>query len=147
MQHSRRGFFGPLFSDFRKRQAVGRYLKILPRHLYQDYGHRGPYTPEQIEASICRHRVSSDLFAAYAVVLFSDPELIKRLTRDTGESWDIDALRTELGGIYFGGDADFTMRDVARYASQHGGNVSEIGHNDHGGGGGHHGGDGGGGHH
>jgi len=42
-----------------RERVVGRYLKILPRHLRHDYGHRGPYTPAQVEADDRQVRGSS----------------------------------------------------------------------------------------
>jgi hypothetical protein len=107
-------------ASMHKRRVVGRYLKILPRHLRHDYGHRGPYTPAQVEATIGRYAVSSRKYSAYAVAIFCDRDELQRLVSEGKGHPDYEALRTELSAYYFGGDSDFTFRDVARYAAQHG---------------------------
>lgn len=127
-----------------KRRAVGRYIKILPRRLFEDYGHRGPYTPTQVEATIRRHKVSTSRYSDYAVALFCDRTRLKQFQSEDNRATGYDAIRRDLADTYFFGDADFTFRDVARSSAERGGGDHETGHGEVGG---HHGGDGGGGHH
>ena len=124
----------------RKRGAVQRYLRRLPKQLFDDYGHRGPYTPLQVEASIQRAKLSAE-FCAYAQAIFCDAAALP-----TGRH-DFRAIRRELGAAYFsdgaGGGGEYTYAEVSRLVGEHGG------YGGHGGGegsgdGGHHGGDGGG---
>ena len=130
----------------RSRIATRRFLKVLPWRLRQDYEHRGPYTPEQVEATIRRHKIANPAFARYAQAIFCDRDMVERLWRDRGVNESYDEIRADIGGAYFGGDAAFTAADAARYSSETGGG-SESGHGAHGGHGGEHSGDGGGGHH
>ena len=85
-----------------RRHAIGRYLKVLPRRLREDYGHRGPYTPTQIEACIVRHRISSLRYVDFALALFCDPAHLRQLQREDGGT-DFEAVRQQLGSDYFGG--------------------------------------------
>jgi hypothetical protein len=130
------------FYAARKRTAMRRYLRRLPKQLSEDYGHRGPYTPKQVEASIQRAKLSAE-FAPYAQAIFCDEAALP-----TGGRHDFRAIRHELGGTYFengGGGGDYTYSDVARYVGGHGGYESHGGGEGSGyGDGGHHGGDGGG---
>ncbi len=129
----------------RKRAAIRRYLKRLPRKLFQDYGHLGPYTQGQVESSLQRHRVSSSPeFLPYALAIFCDPESLERMRREHGA--DFETLRKEVGSTCFRGEGgvDFTTEDVARHWGQVSGHEGAGGHSGHGG---DHGGDGGGGHH
>ena len=128
-----------------RNRAIGRYLRILPSRLYEDYGHCGPYTPGQVKTTVRRYKVSSPRYTEYAVVLFCDPIQLRHLQRENNQKSDYGALRSELGGAYFGGNVDFTPRDVASSSAEHGGVGHESGHS--GEIGGHHGADGGGGHH
>lgn len=115
-----------------RRRAIKRYLRRLPSLLSRDYGHRGPYTPEQVESTIRRHNVTSVAFAPYAMAIFSDREKVEALWRQADARHDYDRIRYEIGSAYFGGDASFTREDVARHSSE-----------SHREGGGHHGHDGG----
>ncbi len=132
-----------LLKSLRKRGAVRRYLKALPRKLYQDYGHRGPYTPGQVESTLRRYKVSSPDCWPYALAIFCDQETLRQARREMGP--DHEALRREVAATCFGGDDDFTTEEVARHWSDGGGQEGSGGHSGHGGG--DHGGDGGGGHH
>ena len=104
-----------------RRRAIKRYLTILPRRLNQDYGHRGPYTPMRIEASIARHKISSPGYADFAVALFCDPAQLKDFRREDGRDPNHEAIRWELSGEYFDGEVDFKLSDVARLSAEHGG--------------------------
>jgi hypothetical protein len=125
------------------RRATRRYLRLLPRLLSRDYGHRGPYTPEQVETTIRRHRVTSLKFAAYAMAIFSDRDGVEARWRQTDALHDYERIRRDIGSAFFGGDAGFTPEAAARHSSEtyaegsghqgHGG-----GHNDSSDGGGHH---------
>ncbi len=125
-----------------RHRAIRRYLRILPRRLFEDYGHRGPYTPAQVNASILRYKVSSPRYSDYAIALFCDRDRLHRVNNDDLRQENYESLRGDLADSYFGGDPDFTYRDATRLYSEHG----SGGHTAHHGGevGGHHGGDGGG---
>ena len=130
----------------RKRIVLKRFLTVLPRRLVQDYGHRGPYTPAQIESTISRHKLSPQRYWPYALALFSDRQGLERLRGEPDRSHDYLGLRAELGGMFFEGDPDFTIGDVYRYSAEHSSHGESGGHS--GDGGSHHaGGDAGGGHH
>lgn len=124
-----------------------RYLKVLPRQLFKDYGHKGPYTPSQIDSSLERAGLASTRFVPYAIALFCNPAELRRLQDENGLACDYADVRRELSNAYFGGEPDFSPADVARYSAEHG-SLAETGHGGHNSadGGGHHGG-GGGGHH
>ena len=122
----------------RRRLATRRFLTALPRRLRQDYGHRGPYTPEQVEATIRRHKVASLSFAHYAQAVFCDRESVEKLWRDCGRGYDYDEVRAAIGDAYFDGDAGFSDADVARFGGESSSDISDGGH------GGVHSGDGGG---
>jgi hypothetical protein len=128
-----------MISAWLKRHAIRRYMSRLPRRLFQDYGHAGPYTPAQIEATMRRHRIGPQRHAAYAVAIFCDPKRLPEFQPDHGPNYR--ALREEVGDAFFEGDSGFTVRDVGGYggapeSSGHGGGEHSGGH--HGDGGGHH---------
>lgn len=133
-----------LVAFLRRRRATKRYLRHLPSLLNRDYGHRGPYTPEQVEATIRRHRLTSVAFAPYAMAIFCDREKVEALWRQANARHDYDRIRDEIGAAYFGGDASFTPDDVARHSAEAYGEGG--GHHGHGGGH-HHGSASGSGHH
>ena len=137
--------FSRLWELARRRRTIGRYLKLLPRCLIEDYGHRGPYTPGQVLTSIRRHKISSSRYAEYAVALFCEPAQLRQLQQNDSTAPDYAARRRDLGQAYFGGDIDFSLSDVIRSSAEHGGGGYETAHS--GEVGGHHGGDGGGGGH
>jgi hypothetical protein len=109
-----------------------RHLRRLPSLLNHDYGHRGPYTPEQVESTIRRHRVTSLAFAPYAMAIFCDREKVEALWRKGDAPHNYDVLRHEIGAAYFGGDAGFTREDMARHSTEACGESS--GHHGHDGG-------------
>jgi hypothetical protein len=115
----------------RGRRAMRRFLTALPRHLRRDYGHRGPYTPEQVEATIRRHKVTSPSFAHYAQAIFCDRESVERLWRERGSDLSFDDARAEIANAYFGGQTDFTEADTARYSSESSGHGADAGHGVH----------------
>jgi len=127
-----------------KRRAIRRYLRVLPRRLWEDYGHQGPYTPAQVETSIRRHKVSSPRYAPFAVALFCDATHSPRSGTEDRRAPNHDALRRELAWTYFGGDENFSVRDVARHWTEHRGGFHAAhgadvgGHHGFGDGGGHH---------
>jgi hypothetical protein len=127
-----------------KRRTIRRYLTMLPGRLRQDYGHRGPFTPQQVRATIARHRISSERQLAYAIALFCDAEALIRFRRETGgDRGDGPDPRREIAERFFQGDGAFTLDDVYR---DFGGHDASAGFGADGGG--HHGGSdhGGGGH-
>lgn len=131
-----------LISAWLRRRAIHRYLRRLPRRLYQDYGHAGPYTPAQVEATMRRHKIGPLSHAAYAVAIFCDLKRLPEFQPDHGPSYG--ELRAEIGDAFFEGDSGFTLRDVASHseASESGGGEHAGGHHHgvdhHGGDGGHH---------
>ena len=73
---------------YRARKAVRLYLRLLPVILWRDYGGSGPYTPDQVEAAIARHRVTSREFVPYAIAIFCDADAAERAWRD--HCWTLD---------------------------------------------------------
>ena len=136
--------FGHFFATLSKRRAIKLYLKRLSGALRDDYGHVGPYTPAQVEATLRRRRFPLGQ-AAYALAIFcdgGDPQLLIELQK---QSKSLAALRKEVADAHFGGDYGFSPSDVSSYSADYGAH----GHNSFGGhggdhGGGHSGGDGGG---
>lgn len=128
-----------MISAWLKRRAIRRYMSRLPRRLFEDYGHAGPYTPAQVEATMRRHRIGPLRHAAYAVAIFCDPKRLPEFQPDHGPNYS--ELRAEIGDAFFEGDSGFTLREVGGYggapeSSGHGGGEHSGGH--HGDGGGHH---------
>jgi hypothetical protein len=138
----------------RRHFAVHRYLTKLPRKLVIDYGHGGPYTPKQVEATIRRNKRFSLAFLSYAQTLFCDADGLRKVWQDTSVAAEFTRIRDELAAVYFGrgGGMSFSYADVGRLAESHGGwgdghvggGGGDGGHGGHGGDGAHGGGDGGG---
>src|SRR5262245_20385848 len=103
-----------------KRRALRRYMTELPRRLFGDYGHTGPYTPQQVLSTIKRYRISSPNFAHVAIAPYCDRAAVQKWQRDEGISYDIAGASAEMGGTYFGGNAFFTFSDVTHHLSSHG---------------------------
>jgi len=123
----------------RRHAAVRRYLTRLPPMLLKDYGHRGPYRPLQVEATICRHKGFSRRFIPHAQALFCDEASVRAAWRDAAINARYEAIRNDLADAFFSG-GDYSYADVARYSAETG----PEGSTGHGGeGGGHHGGHGG----
>lgn len=134
---------GRLVHWARKRRAIKRFLRRLPRPLFEEFG-RDPYTPGQIETTIRRLRLAPPAYWPYALAIFCDADQLKLLRAQRNGDDDYERLRGEVGDAFFGGDAGFTANDVSRDAGQHHGGGQSFGEGD----GGHHGGgDAGGGHH
>lgn len=126
-----------------KGRAIRRFLTVLPRRLLQDYGHRGPYTPAQVASTIRRWKISPPRYVAYALAIFCNRASLDQLDHERGRPHQYEDIRAEIGQAYFGGDSDFTIRDIGRFWVEHGGEGSADAHSTHNGI--HH--DGGGGHH
>jgi hypothetical protein len=107
-----------IFGGFFKRRAIRRFLLVLSGHLAKDYGHRGPYTPAQVESTLRRYKTASPRYWPYAMAIFCDPDTLKALPTRKGEP-SFSTLRSEIGSDVFAA-ADFSPSDVARYASEHG---------------------------
>jgi hypothetical protein len=91
-----------------------RFTSVLPGRLRADYGHGGPYTPMQVEATIRRHRIAAPEYAVYALGLFCDgPALSKQLG-----AAEAARVRRELGDGYFGGSPGFSYNDVRSLCSE-----------------------------
>jgi len=124
-----------------KRRAIRRFLLVLSGRLAKDYGHRGPYTPAQVESALRRYKTAPPRYWPYALAIFCDLDALKALPTGRGEP-SFEGLRSEIGSDVFA-SASFSPGDVARYASEHGafgegGPVSDGGFHGHDGGGGHH---------
>jgi hypothetical protein len=135
------GQIGQWLDAARKRRSVKGYLRRLPKQLFEDYGHRGPYAPGQVEASVQRAKLSAE-FCPYAQAIFCDATMLP-----SGVRHDFRAIRRELGQTYFtdgaGGGGEYTYAEVSRLVGEHGGYGGHFGSEGSGDGGGHHGGDGG----
>ena len=110
----------------------------MPRLLRRDYGHGGPFTPEQVESTIKRHRVMGATLSHYAVAIFCDRETADRYWREAGREHDYRDLRGEIGSVCFEGDGNFSLHDAMRHSAEsetHAGSDISA-HGDHG----HHGG-------
>jgi hypothetical protein len=137
-----RSFISALLDAPGKGRAIRRYLTVLPGRLRQDYGHRGPFTPRQVRATVARHRLSSERHLAYAIALFCDAEALARFRRERGDDPGGTDPRREIADRFFQGDYSFALDAVYRdfgghdasagFASEGGGH---HGGSDHGGGG------------
>jgi hypothetical protein len=122
-----------------RRGAVRQLLRRLPRPLYQDYGHRGPYTPEQVESTLRRQKIAPRRFWPYALVIFCDEDNVRRVSRDGEKPYE--DMRAEVATAFFAGDIGFTAREVNHYAESYGAHAlpeTGFGHEPGGHGGGHH---------
>ena len=131
--------FNPL-AWFGKRRAIGSFLRALPKRLREDYGHLGPYSAEQVERCIIRHRVSGSDFIPYAIAIFCSPDSFDAGELRGSQYGDLTALREEVAGSYFEGNQQFDLKDVFSHSAEHSaaGVSAEHGHGgfDHGGHGG-----------
>lgn len=128
------GKFNPLSWFDPKKRAIRRYFKDLPPRLLADYGHTGPYTPEQVHGALARYRIGPKAYAPYALAMFCEAKVLARIPGRFA------AIRRELGAEYFNGDSEFSYFEV-RYLCAHAGGYSTG--DSHGGvdlGGAHHGG-------
>ena len=48
-----------IVGGFFKRRAIRRFLLVLGGQLAKDYGHRGPYTPAQVDSTLRRYKTTS----------------------------------------------------------------------------------------
>jgi hypothetical protein len=111
-----RGLLPRLLWRVRRRRAVDRYLRQLPRRLIEDYGHGAPYRPRQVASTIGRHREFSSRFVPYAQVLFCDRAEVESDWAAGGAAADYLAASCWLSLAYFHG-ADFSPADVARFSA------------------------------
>lgn len=95
-----------------KGRTLRLYVKVLPARLRKDYGHRGPYTPDQIESTIRRHSVGHGRYVPYAIALFADGGALPPVWNGTR----LQDLRTEVSGAWFGGEP-FSYHDLMSYCS------------------------------
>jgi hypothetical protein len=122
------------FERIRKRKAIGGYVRKLPRLLAKDYGRRMQYTPAQVRSTIERYHLNG-IYSCYAIAMFSARDAFDQFHEANGEHCSYDAMRGEIAGDYFGGNADFGFSDTIATLSD-----SNAGHdhgNSHDGGGGH----------
>jgi hypothetical protein len=124
---------------FRKRRAIRQFLRRLPSLLKQDYGHRGPYMPDQVASTVNRYRVASNDYLAFAMAMFCSRENVESIWLRQGLQHDFDKIRTEIGTAYFAGDPWFTYQDVQNSSEgMHGGDGAAHSHSETSGSGGSH---------
>ena len=128
---------------FRTRHVVGRTIRALPRLLRKDYGHAGPFTPAQVQATLQRNGLALSTAQPYALAVFCDPAQLAEHQRASTRAIDFPSLRRDAADWYFGGDTGFTASDVMTFAENHdqggahGGHGYDSGHSSDGGGGHH----------
>jgi hypothetical protein len=84
--------------------------------LLHDYGISRAYTAEQVIKTIEREGLDVE-FSSYAVAMYSDVIDFERFHRRFCESYNYDAMRTEVAFIYFDGRVDFTVSDIVASSS------------------------------
>ena len=122
------------FERIRKRKAIGGYVRELPRLLAKDYGRRTQYTPAQVRSTIERYHLNG-IYSCYAIAMFSARDAFDQFHEANGEHCSYDAMRGEIAGDYFGGNADFGFSDTIATLSD--GNAGHDHGSSHDGGGGH----------
>ena len=112
----------------RKRQAIQSYVRVLPRHLANDYGRRRLYTPKQVQASVERANLSS-VHQRYAMAIYCSQEKFERFYADEQESCGFEAARKEVADLCFDGEADFDTAALVLASTQVGvgNNASDVG--------------------
>lgn len=118
---------------------------MLPKRLVADYGHRGPYTPSQVEHTVKRYKLPAGEHLPYALSIFCDEAKLKEHWNEL--RFDRNRLRGEVADTFFDGNPDFALSDVFRYSRE---SAGAVGSHEHANGGSHDGhghSDGGGGHH
>ncbi|MBV7263457.1 hypothetical protein KCG43_15750 [Photobacterium sp. WH24] len=126
-----------LIRKFKKRRAIKSYIKKLPSMLKRDYRKSKRYTPKQVKSTIERGGLSV-VYACYGIAMFSNRKDFDQFHQEIGENCDYDAMRCEIGDIYFNGSSDFSVSDITSASSDSGGGIDAGGFSggDSGGGGG-----------
>jgi hypothetical protein len=101
--------------------------------LVKDYGFARSYAAQQVIKTIEREGLDTE-FSSYAVAMYSDIVDFERFHRRFDESYNYDAMRTEIAFYYFDGRVDFTVQDIFASASDAGADAANGGsHHTHGG--------------
>ncbi len=100
------------FERFKKRRAIRSYARLLPKFLARDYGRSKAYTPAQVKSSIERHGLNTE-YSCYGIAMFSDREGFDQFHATFGELCNYDEMRAEVAHDHFGGNADFSVNDIA----------------------------------
>jgi len=104
---------------FKRNRAVKSYIRKLPRQLAKDYGKSRTYSPQQVRKSIERSKLSvAD--ACYGIAMFSGREAFDIYHRETGETCNFDAMRSEIAEKFFDGNCDFEVSDISSVSSDFG---------------------------
>jgi len=126
-----------MFTWFRKRRALKRIARRLPRDLARRFGVTDVYTAAQVKAVLRDGRYDQRYWNyAFAMCLLADSA-----AAEVGGADQVDGMRGELGDRFFHGDSGFTLESARLDA----GSGFSHGHHDVGAGGGFHDGGGGGG--
>jgi len=125
-----------MLERWRRRRAIGAYVRRLPRLLRRDYGASAWYTPAQVMRTIERHGLNR-VYAPHAAAMFSERAAFFLHYRDSNESYDYDRLRIDIDMSWFGG----RLRQEARSLNEdsfhalfdpidagHGGGSDDFGH-------------------
>lgn len=124
-----------MFEWFRKRRALKRIARRLPRDLARRFGATDAYTADQVKTVLREGRYNQRYWNyALAMCLVADSA-----AAEVGGADQVDGMRGELGDRFFHGDSGFSLESARLDA----GAGFSHGHHDGGGGGGFH--DGGGG--
>jgi hypothetical protein len=118
------------FANFRRRRALKRLARRMPAALREDYGHRPPYAPLQVQATMNRQGLA-DRDLVYALALFCPVPAALDSALDGVRAEDLEAARTEMGDLLFDGDSSFAFADVEMAAADDGsglgGGVDSVG--------------------
>jgi len=104
-----------------KGRTLHLYSRLLPSRLRADYGHRGPYTPAQIETTIRRYKVGDRRYIPYAIAIFADNKALPA----TWNGSELQGVRNEVSAAWFDG-ASFSYLDVISYCSDRGADIGEC---------------------
>jgi hypothetical protein len=100
-----------ILRDFKKRKAIRRYVRDLPRLLVRHYGFSPFYTPAQVKKTIERSGLNKD-YSCYALSMFTSPQDFARYHDNIGETCDYSRMRSEIATSHFHGNAQFSITDM-----------------------------------
>ncbi|HVS63050.1 MAG TPA: DUF6559 family protein [Thermoanaerobaculia bacterium] len=95
-----------------KRRALQSYAKVLPRALRKEHGRRRRYTARQVRETITR-RGLDPAYSPYAISMYTSA-LECRSSGISDE--DRHEYRSEVAGLFFGGNERFTALDALELA-------------------------------
>ena len=84
-----------LFGAFRRRRAVRKYARRLPRQLYRDYGASQFFTPGQIRAAVARLKIDP-AFIVYGYAMFLPEAAFNELRPQMQSQLSYQRARAEL---------------------------------------------------